>query len=273
MKNSVKAWIFGGVAGSSIMILVLGVALFNFQREFIQQIWQENEGVTDKKPTNAYEKFDVHGFQVLIDKDLLDKPDRGKPLLKQLDTTLLKISQLVSPTQFAELKKTKIWVSVERHRRVNESASEESRHSTQAIAVYRGSSAAELKSHSHNPDKAKSVEIFNAALFRRAPADLQLTIVLHELAHAYHDKVLGPRHPDIRDAYKKAMARGRYNVADARSESGDRAYAATNDHEYFAELTVAYLTKNDGFPQDRYVLAKVDPIGYSLMQKVWGPPK
>jgi hypothetical protein len=273
MKNSVKGWIFGGVAGSSIMILMLGMALFNFQREFIQQIWQENEGVTDKKPTNAYEKFDVRGFQVLIDKDLMDHPEQSKPLLKQLDTTLLKISQLVSPTQFAELKKTKIWVSVERHRRINETASEEAGHSTQAIAVYRGSSAQELKSHSHNPDKAKSVEIFNAKLFGRAPTDLQLTIVLHELAHAYHDKVLDPHNPAIRDAYKKAMARGRYNIADARSETAGRAYAATNDHEYFAELTVAYLTKNDGFPQDRYVLAKVDPIGYALMQQIWGPPK
>ncbi len=263
------------------MILVLGVALFNFQREFIQQIWREHEGITDKKPTNAYEKFSVRGFPVLIDKDLLDAPDgleptgghQAKPLLKQLDTTLLKISQLVSPTQFAELKKTKIWVSVERHRRINATTSEEADHGTQAIAVYRGSSAAELKSHSHNPDKAKSVEIFNAALFRQAPADLQLTIVLHELAHAYHDKVLDPDNPAIRDAYKKAMARGHYNVADARSATPGRAYAATNDHEYFAELTVAYLAKNDGFPQDRYVLAKVDPIGYALMQKIWGPPK
>ncbi len=263
------------------MMLVLGVALFNFQREFIQQIWRENEGSTDKKPTNAYEQFNVRGFPVLIDKDLLDAPDglrltgahQAKPLLKQLDTTLLKISQLVSPTQFAELKKTKIWVSVERHRRVAASANEATAHGTQAIAVYRGSSAQELKSHSHNPDKAKGIEIFNAELFRQAPADLQLTIVLHELAHAYHDKILGPSNPAIRDAYRKAMVRGHYNVADDRSPIAGRAYAATNDHEYFAELTVAYLTKNDGFPQDRYVLAKVDPIGYALMQQIWGPPK
>jgi hypothetical protein len=273
MKNSVKGWIAGGVAGGGIMVFVMGVYLFNFQREFVQAIWQQNESITDKKPTNAYEVYTIRGFQVLVDKDILDDRGRTKILLKQLDTALLKVSQLISPTQFTELKKTKIWVSIVRHRRVKESAHEAAGQNTQAIAVYRGSSAKELKSHGHNPDKAKSVEVFNALLFSRAPSDLQLTIVLHELAHAYHDKVLGSRNPDIREAYKKAMARGHYNVADPRSPQGGKAYAATNDHEYFAELSVAYLTKNDGFPQDRYVLAKVDPIGYSLMQKVWGPVK
>jgi hypothetical protein len=273
MKNSVKGWILGGVAGGGIMVFVMGVYLFNFQREFINSMWERQESITDKKPTNAYEIYTIRGFQVLVDKDILDDKGRTKILLKQIDTALLKISQLVSPTQFAELRKTKLWVSLPRHRRVKESAREAGSRDTQAIALYRTSTPQELKSHGHNPDKAKSVEVFNALLFSRAPAEMQLTIVLHELSHAYHDKVLGEHNPDIRDAYKKAMDRGRYNVVDERSPYPDRAYATTNDHEYFAELSVAYLTKNDGFPQDRYVLAKVDPIGYALMQKVWGPPK
>jgi hypothetical protein len=273
MKNSVKGWIAGGVAGGGIMFFVMGVYLFNFQREFVQAMWRENESITDKKPTNADESYTVQGFQILVDKDILDDKGRTKILLKQFDTALLKISQLVSPTQFAELKKTKLWVSLPRHRRVKDRVQDVTSRGSQAIAIYRTSKPEELRRHGHNPDKAKSVEVFNAMLFSRAPADLQLTIVLHELSHAYHDKVLGKHNPDIRDAYKKAMDRGRYNVVDERSPYPNKAYATTNDHEYFAELSVAYLTKNDGFPQDRYVLAKVDPIGYSLMQKIWGPPK
>jgi hypothetical protein len=270
MKNSVKGLILGGIA---VMAFVVGVYLHNFQREFVNAMWERHENITDKKPTNAYESYPIQRFQVLVDKDILDDKGRTKILLKQFDTALLKVSQLVSPTQLAELKKTKLWVSLPRHRRVKESVSEVSSRGSQAIAIYRTSTPQTLKRHGHNPDKAKSVEVFNARLFSRVPSDLQLTIVLHELAHAYHDKVLGDRNPDIRDAYNKAMNRGHYNVRDERSPYPDKAYAATNDHEYFAELSVAYLTKNDGFPQDRYVLAKIDPIGYSLMQRIWGAPK
>ena len=54
-----------------------------------------------------------------------------------------------------------------------------------------------LKSHGYNPDKAKGVEIGNATRFLEWSVD-QPAMVLHELAHAYHDRVLGfddPRHP------------------------------------------------------------------------------
>jgi hypothetical protein len=274
MKKSVKVWILSGVASSGVLVLLLGVGLFNFRNALIQQIWRQSEGTTDKKPSNAYEKFTVQGFQVLIDKDVMNQPGRTKPLLQRLDTVLLKIAKLTSPNQLAELKKTKIWVSLEKHRIVGQrAASAMAGDTSETIAVYRNSSAKELKNHGHNPDKAKGVEIFNADEFSGVSADLQLTIVLHELAHSYHDKVLGNHNAEVRSAYENAMTRGHYNVADGRSQTEGQAYAATNEHEYFAELSVAYLTKNDGFPQDRYVLAKYDPIGYSLMQKVWGPAR
>jgi hypothetical protein len=273
MKSTAKVWVLTGAAWTSVTLFMMGLYLFSFHRSLIQEIWRQSESITDKKPTNAYQVYTRQGFQILVDKDLLDKPDRTDLLLKKLDAALLKISQVVSPSQFAAMRQTKIWVSLPKHRLVNESSSEMSGHTSQAIALYRKSTAKELKSHGHNPDKAKSVEIFNAGLFTRAPADLQLVIVLHELAHAYHDKVLDARKPEIRSTYKKAMARGHYNIPDPRSETAGKAYAATNEYEYFAELSVAYLAKNDGFPQDRYVLAKADPIGYHLMQQVWGAPK
>jgi hypothetical protein len=77
MKKSVKVWILSGVASSGVLVLLLGVGLFNFRNALIQQIWRQSEGTTDKKPSNAYEKFTVQGFQVLIDKDVMNQPGRS----------------------------------------------------------------------------------------------------------------------------------------------------------------------------------------------------
>ncbi|MFM2429667.1 MAG: hypothetical protein RLZZ511_880 [Cyanobacteriota bacterium] len=272
MKNTVKVGIATGIAGGLILLGMVGIVLFDAQHRFIKHIWRSQESITDRKPTNAYKITTIQGFQVLFDKDLLEDPEQSLALVKQFDSALAKISKVVAPAQLAELKKTRIWISVERHRTVDEPDYGEA-HGAQTIAVYRKSTPATLKKHGHNPDKAKSVEVFNAPLFSAAPPELREAVLLHELAHAYHDKVLGADNTDIRDAYRKAMDRGLYNVVDSRSPEENQAYAATNHFEYFAELSVAYHMRNDGFPKDRAMLARRDPIGHALMQQFWGRPR
>ena len=49
----------------------------------------------------------------------------------------------------------------------------------------------------------------------------------------------------------------------------ERAYAATNPAEYFAELTCAYLDRCHYFPFTREDLKDHDPTGYRLMETVW----
>src|SRR5262249_18427509 len=61
--------------------------------------------------------------------------------------------------------------------------------------------------------------------------------------------------------YKQAMERKLYDPA---------TYVATNEHEYFAELSCCYLKKLDYYPRTRDELKKRDPKGYDLMHKVWG---
>ncbi len=96
---------------------------------------------------------------------------------------------------------------------------------------------------------------------------------MHEMAHAYQFGVLGEDHPAAQKAYRKAMDKKLYQSV-AHVHGGTRkAYAATNDKEYFAELTEAYFGKNDFFPFTREDLKKYDPAGYKLMQDVWGPPR
>jgi hypothetical protein len=97
-------------------------------------------------------------------------------------------------------------------------------------------------------------------------------MLLHELAHAYHNRELGANHAGIKTAYKQAIDRKLYERVRHVDGRTEKAYAAYNDQEYFAELTEAYFGKNDFFPFNRAELRKHDRAGYDLMEKLWGKP-
>jgi dipeptidyl-peptidase-4 len=96
-------------------------------------------------------------------------------------------------------------------------------------------------------------------------------VVLHELAHAYHDEVLGFDDPRIIAAYKQAMDKGLYDKVLTYTGREVQAYAATNEKEYFAEATEAYFYRNDFYPFLGAELKRHDPVGYDLMVEIWGP--
>jgi len=95
-------------------------------------------------------------------------------------------------------------------------------------------------------------------------------MVLHELAHAYHFLVLGESHPQITAAYRHAVERGLYESVDYAGGGKRRAYALVNEKEYFAELSEAYFGRNDYYPFTRAELQQYDPVGYALVQRLWG---
>ena len=96
--------------------------------------------------------------------------------------------------------------------------------------------------------------------------------MLHELAHAYHDQVLGFDHPEITAAFKNASEAGNYEaVLLFTGETGVRHYGLTNPPEYFSESTEAYFGVNDFYPFVRAELAEHDPRMFRLLQKLWGP--
>lgn len=96
-------------------------------------------------------------------------------------------------------------------------------------------------------------------------------VILHELAHAYHDEVLGFDDPRIIKAYKNAMEKGLYKEVMYYTGKKVEAYAATNEKEYFAEATEAYFYRNDFYPFVHGELKAHDAEGYKLMVEIWGP--
>jgi hypothetical protein len=126
-----------------------------------------------------------------------------------------------------------------------------------------------LAENGYNPDKAKCVEIGNAGRFIAWSLD-QPMMILHELAHAYHDQFLGHEFKPVRAAYQAAVSSKKYESVLRASGKRERAYAMTNIEEYFAEGTEAFFGANDFYPFVRAELREHDPALLRALQAAWG---
>ncbi|WP_238388757.1 zinc-dependent peptidase [Roseimaritima ulvae] len=211
----------------------------------------------------THEDRKLAGWTVHVHKQLL-APDHRKATetaLRLLNRQLDEIVREVPPPAVAELRKVPLWISPEYE-------------NVQPRAEYHPG-AGWLKNNGRDPAMAKGVEFTNVRIFeaetRRMP-----NFALHELAHAYHDRVLpkGFGNPELKAAYERMKAGGLYERVERRNSNGetriDRAYALTNPQEYFAEVSEAYFSTNDFFPYTRDELERHDPEVVKLLGELWG---
>jgi len=205
------------------------------------------------------ETRNMSGWSVHISRDLLATNAEATGLaLKLLAAQLEGIVSAVPPAAVAELRKVSLWISPEYPQ-------------TPPRAEYHPD-AGWLREHGRDPAMAKGVEFTNVRIFesetRRMPV-----FALHELAHAYHDRVLDNNHAGIKAAYENAKASGKYDQVERRDTRGRvsiaRAYAMTDPQEYFAETTEAFFGTNDFFPFTRAELKQHDPEMFALLEKLW----
>lgn len=128
-----------------------------------------------------------------------------------------------------------------------------------------------VKGNGLNPDKTHGVEIANARNFLQWE-HTQPWMVLHELSHAYHDQFLpgGFENEKIRAAYDNARNKKLYESVLRNNGHVERAYAMTNQMEYFAECSEAFFGTNDFYPFVRVEFAQHDPVGYEALRELWG---
>jgi lysophospholipase L1-like esterase len=133
-----------------------------------------------------------------------------------------------------------------------------------------------LKANGRDPAMAKAIEFTNVRQFE-SELDRMPNLVLHELAHAYHNRVLpqGFANPDIKAAYEQARASGNYEQVERRSSHTkpgtlERAYALSDPMEYFAESSEAFFGRNDFFPFTQDELRTHDPAMFTLLARLWG---
>lgn len=129
-----------------------------------------------------------------------------------------------------------------------------------------------LQANGYSDKLAKCVHIPDLADFLE-PQGIhgQPWVVLHELAHAYHDQVIGSEDPRITAAWKKFRDSGKYKSVLHVSGRMREHYGVTNKAEFFAEMTETYFGSNDFYPFVAGELKQVEPEIFALLTKLWGP--
>jgi hypothetical protein len=200
---------------------------------------------------------DIEGWTVSIEPALLVGPgqEQGARALTMLANHLQRIKILVPARPLADLQKVGIWIE-HAHPRLG--------------AMQYHPSEQWLVANGHERALAKKVHITRAAdLLSRQQMLKHPAVILHELAHAYHDQVLGFDHPEIIAAHHQARQAGNYENVLLYSGRRVRHYALTDHKEYFAEGTEAYFYRNDFYPFVRAELQEHDPVLHELLEKIW----
>jgi hypothetical protein len=202
-----------------------------------------------------YDTRTVEGWQVHIERGFLEEsPEQVEATLRLLKTQLYLITRNVPHGAVAKLHEVPIWVEKERL--------------PKACMAYHPN-INWLREHGVNPKKAKSIEIINAKNFL-SWCRAQPNMVLHELAHAYHDRFLGGfGNKEIAEVYDAAMKEGIYEKVLHIGGKEQKAYATTNPMEYFAENSEAFFGTNDFYPFVKPELEKHDPRGAQLLKRMW----
>ena len=218
----------------------------------------------DEHPESGAIRFDpvvrdIEGWTVHVDPALLKggQAEEGERALEMLANHLQRIAILLPPERLAEMRTLEIWI--------------EQDHPRLKSMQYHPSKQWLIDNH-HDPRLAKKVHITQAKdLFSSSQMMKHPMVLLHELAHAYHDQFLGFDDPEIITVYDRAKANGIYEEVLLYTGERVRHYGLTDHKEYFAEATEAYFYRNDFYPFVRAELNEHDPDCHELLVKIWGP--
>lgn len=208
-----------------------------------------------------YEDREVGGYRVHVNKRLLAEPELLGRVMLHLAADLDEVDHFVPGPARAVLKTVEFWVEKD--------GAHEAGKAARGLCCHW--SRAWLADHGVLPEKAGHVEIMNPADFLEWRRD-QPYMLFHEMAHAMHWR-LGRCDGEIKAAYDRAMKAKLYDAVPRNTMprgKNVKAYAAENDHEYFAELSEAYFAVNDFYPFKRPQLQDHDGEGMELMERVWG---
>lgn len=201
---------------------------------------------------------EIEGWMVRLDDRLLASPNEelGRRSIALLTARLAEIKLCVPAARVAQLQSVPIVLDLT--------------HGALTSMQYHPS-ARWLVEHGYARELEKCVHIPVAGKFANARHNhIQPWCVLHELAHAFHDQVLGYENPRVKAAWQRYVDSGhglKVLHVDGRTV---RHYAMTNHKEFFAEMSEAYFGTNDFFPFVNGELKQAEPETYALLHEVWG---
>jgi hypothetical protein len=207
---------------------------------------------TRYEPMSHYTVKEIEGWKVYVNNALLPggaHAETGAAALKLLRSHMIKVKRCIADEPLAELLKVGIWLEVD---------STNGPHGRTAVYQYHPGLAWLVKMDFH-PAKHRCVEYGRASSLVKG-GERRAKTLLHELAHAYHDRVLTFGDPDILAAYKRAVEGTAYPPKD---------WVKSNHKEFFAGLTTRYF----GTKKEREALVERDPVLAKKLREVWGKPK
>jgi hypothetical protein len=223
----------------------------------------------------GYKREVIRGFTLLINDDVYENNDDKKWKRKPLDVLDLELGTIcrnLPERSVKVLQRILIWIEWE--------DTSDPDLAKGVVAKYygvQGNLALWSLGKNKHPLKANNVEVINMKSLTREHqpgVKLERCVLLHELAHAVHNQLLGRNNTVIKAAYQQAMARGLYDEAkDVYGRVRKPTYASKNEREYFAEISCAYLDKLHYFPFTPEDLKQHDPVGYKVMEQCWGTRK
>ncbi len=205
-------------------------------------------------PTAEYDTRTIRGWTVRVNPAIeAEDPALLAATLEELDHQLYMITRVLPKPSLDRIREIEIWVELDMHKT--------------ACMCYHVSKDW-LIPNGYNPDKEGTVEIGNAQAFLEWTKG-QPWMVLHELAHGYHDQVFGYDDEEIIAAFERSRDDGYYYKVGHISGKPRRHYALTNQMEWFAETTEALYGTNDFHPYVRSELREVDPQGARVVRQLW----
>lgn len=206
----------------------------------------------------GYDTQMIDGWTVHVSEKLKEEqPEQVRNAIDLLRDQLRLVKQLLPPEAYAKIDHVPIWFS----------------------PTYPGFGPTGeyhpgkrwLIKNGRRPELHRCIEFTNVAIFGREIQRMPV-LLLHEIAHAYHDQVLGFDHPEVKALYEIAKSSGDYDAVRRHDGKTVKAYAMSNEREYFAETSEAFFGRNDFFPFDRKELANYDPRMEQLLEKLWSEP-
>ena len=207
----------------------------------------------------AHTTQDLEGWKVRVDQRLLEGEAKpvGDRALKLLGAKLVAMTVVVPEKELAKLRAVTIELDLD--------------YGGLKSMQYHPS-ADWLKDNGYGEDLAKCVHIPKAEDFLSPSENHRMPwAVLHELAHAYHDQVLGFEEPRVLAAWKKFKESGKYKSVLTSPGHQREHYGLTDQKEFFAEMTESYFGSNDFYPFVTGELKQAEPAIFALMAEIWGP--
>lgn len=207
----------------------------------------------------AHTTRQIEGWNVRVDDRLLkgEGAAKGERALKLLAARLVAITVVVPEKSLAKLRAITIELDLD-YGGLN--------------SMQYHPDADWLKSNGYSEKLAKCVHIPEVEDFLSPSENHRMPwVVLHELAHGFHDQFVGFENPKVLAVWKKFCDSGKYKSVLTSQGVMREHYGLTDQKEFFAEMTEAYFGSNDFYPFVTGELKQAEPETFALLSEIWGP--